>query len=337
MSRRMILPGLPSAIFSRASEPGHTPCAAPDGRTTAPSGRGAVPVSLSAPRAREKGLLTSGICGPRSSALSGSAALSQSLANRLRQKTVLHGSTLYRLTWKARVTPAGRSIPALRASALRTSGRGSTGWPTPMGNNSTGVGSQKREGGLNLQTAAELSGWPTPQANKNTKNSSNPQKLKENGTQTCLADAAWLAGWPTPCRQDGPHGGADAGNGQTAGRRVSGGLGDAGDSRNDTAAQGWKEQDRPASATGVSDAPLPTDGFWRDADWLLCRDGRWRPVEPGAFPLAHGAAGRVGRLRGYGNAIVAPQAEAFIRAFDELTEEQRWMRQSCWNGFPNKG
>ena len=90
--------------------------------------------------------------------------------------------------------------------------------------------------------------------------------------------------------------GADAGNGQTAG-------------------------------TGVSDAPLPTDGFWRDADWLLCRDGRWRPVEPGAFPLAHGAAGRVGRLRGYGNAIVAPQAEAFIRAFDELTEEQGWERQ----------
>ena len=26
-----------------------------------------------------------------------------------------------------------------------------------------------------------------------------------------------------------------------------------------------------------------------------------------------------------------------FRAFDELTEEQRWMRQSCWNGFPNKG
>ncbi len=201
MSRRMILPGLPSAIFSRASEHGHTPCAAPDGRTTVPSGQVPVLANLSARQAKEKGLLTSGICGPRSSALSGSAALSQSLANRLRQKTVLHGSTLYRLTWKARVTPSGRSIPALRASALRTSGRGSTGWPTPMGNNSTGVGSQKREGGLNLQTAAELSGWPTPQANKNTKNSANPQKLKENGTQTCLADAAWLAGWPMTLRR----------------------------------------------------------------------------------------------------------------------------------------
>lgn len=32
------------------------------------------------------------------------------------------------------------------------------------------------------------------------------------------------------------------------------------------------------------------------------------------FPLAHGAPARVGRLRGYGNAIVAPQAEAFIEA-----------------------
>jgi len=33
-----------------------------------------------------------------------------------------------------------------------------------------------------------------------------------------------------------------------------------------------------------------------------------------AFPLAHGVAGRVGRLRAYGNAIVAPLAAEFIRA-----------------------
>ena len=60
--------------------------------------------------------------------------------------------------------------------------------------------------------------------------------------------------------------------------------------------------------------PSPTNGFWRDADWLFCRDGKWRPVEPGTSPLAHGAAARVGRLRGYGNAIVAQAAQAFIES-----------------------
>jgi len=58
----------------------------------------------------------------------------------------------------------------------------------------------------------------------------------------------------------------------------------------------------------------PTNGHWRDADWLFCRDGKWRPVEPGTSPLADGAAARVGRLRGYGNAIVAQAAQAFIES-----------------------
>jgi len=58
-------------------------------------------------------------------------------------------------------------------------------------------------------------------------------------------------------------------------------------------------------------------GFWNAADWIDCRDGKARPVEPGTFPLAHGAASRVGRLRAYGNAICAPVAAEFIMAFDE--------------------
>lgn len=61
----------------------------------------------------------------------------------------------------------------------------------------------------------------------------------------------------------------------------------------------------------------PTNGFWRDADWLFCRDGKWRPVESRLKPLVDGAPARVGRLRGYGNAIVAQVAEIFIRAYLE--------------------
>lgn len=58
-------------------------------------------------------------------------------------------------------------------------------------------------------------------------------------------------------------------------------------------------------------------GFWSDASWVWCRDGVWRPHGPESFPLtvAHGASGRVGRLRAYGNAIVAPLAAEFVRAF----------------------
>lgn len=62
----------------------------------------------------------------------------------------------------------------------------------------------------------------------------------------------------------------------------------------------------------------PTNGFWRAADWLLCRDGKWRPVEPGTFPLADGAPSRVGRLRAYGNAINAEAATQFILAARDI-------------------
>jgi len=54
---------------------------------------------------------------------------------------------------------------------------------------------------------------------------------------------------------------------------------------------------------------------WRAADWLRCRDDRWRPVEPGTFPLAHGLPTRMGRLRAYGNAIVPQVAAVFIDSF----------------------
>jgi DNA (cytosine-5)-methyltransferase 1 len=79
---------------------------------------------------------------------------------------------------------------------------------------------------------------------------------------------------------------------------------------------------RPGGVAIAEPFASATDGFWRDADWLFCRDGKWRPVEPGTFPLADGVPARVGRLRGYGNAIVPQVAAEFIQAFDAAAREE---------------
>jgi len=95
-------------------------------------------------------------------------------------------------------------------------------------------------------------------------------------------------------------------------------VADAADGQLSLAGRGSEERDGAGSDgadnTGCSQRPGPAHSFWQDTDWLLCRDGKWRPVEPGTSPLAHGASARVGRLRAYGNAIVAPLAAEFIAA-----------------------
>ncbi|MCK6916269.1 DNA cytosine methyltransferase [Enterobacter roggenkampii] len=118
----------------------------------------------------------------------------------------------------------------------------------------------------------------------------------------------------------------------------AGGMGDTNLTRleglfwNDGAARRERETG-PTAAPGVHMWALEVNGFWRDADWLFCRDGKWRPVEPGTFPLVDGAAARMGRvepgvarvassnrtgrLKGYGNAINAQAAAEFIRVYME--------------------
>lgn len=56
-------------------------------------------------------------------------------------------------------------------------------------------------------------------------------------------------------------------------------------------------------------------GCWDVYETILCADGKTRRFEPGSFPLAHGVPGRMGLLRGYGNAIVPQAAAEFIKAY----------------------
>lgn len=78
----------------------------------------------------------------------------------------------------------------------------------------------------------------------------------------------------------------------------------------------------PAERSGECAAgPSGVAGPWANADWIPCRDGKLRPVEPGTFPLVDGAPARMVRLRGYGNAINAEVAAKFIRAADECLND----------------
>ena len=96
-----------------------------------------------------------------------------------------------------------------------------------------------------------------------------------------------------------------------------------------TDARRIKSDDGPFGIGEIGDGshrPGPTNGHWGDADWLFCRDGKWRPVEPGTFPLVNGSAfklgsgstfegrSRQGMLKGYGNAIDAEATVDFIEA-----------------------
>lgn len=82
----------------------------------------------------------------------------------------------------------------------------------------------------------------------------------------------------------------------------------------------WLQDSEASTGFGSNSGANAVNGFWGDADWLFCHDGKWRPVKSGLKPLVNGPAGRVGQLRAYGNAIVAPVAQAFIAAYLESAQ-----------------
>lgn len=206
MFYQMTLWDIPNTTSLQGSESGRIPSGKQVGQMTGKSGQHRAPVNLSARQAKAKGLMMSGTYGQHSIGLSSSGALALSLANKLRQKTDLLGSTLYKLTWKMRITPAGLSIPALRASVLRKSGKGFTGWPTPLKSDrrgSAGVG--KKE----IPNIAKLSGWQTPTTGGSETVAAATKELtrNHNGGTSSLMVQAHLSGWKTPAESDGRRGG----------------------------------------------------------------------------------------------------------------------------------
>ena len=194
----------PNVTFLPESEGGVLPSDLLDGLMKEPSGLEAVPANHSPQQEKQQEpttSVTSGRCGSTSSA---SASLASSLVSRLKQQLTTDGSILFKMTWKEKVTPSGRSVSLLRASVPRTSGRGYGSWPTPtsapVGNNvdlmCSGDG---RKTPNKLGWAAALASWPTPTQTDAIRSPS------ENFTtpNITLNHAAVLAGWVTPTTREG--------------------------------------------------------------------------------------------------------------------------------------
>lgn len=70
-----------------------------------------------------------------------------------------------------------------------------------------------------------------------------------------------------------------------------------------------------------SDTAGATAGFWGDAVWFDCLDGTRRPLGPGIRSLASGSSWHVDALRGFGNALNAEAAVAFVGSTIEVILE----------------
>jgi len=204
-------------------------------------------------------------------------------------------------------------------------------------------------GGL-LTLAGESSGVVGELANNNNKGSqgwvsgrSDTQREVQHGRVGCDSAACELADdHGNGCQSrdelrlygteyDIEHGGGESRLGDSEHNGLAGAAKLRGDGG--TRYSGWEKESEFSQQLARAGQPLDGGGLhgsegsgkwatvrenhWSDCDWIPCRDGKWRPVEPGTFPLAHGVSNRVGRLRAYGNAIVPQVAEQIIRAYLE--------------------
>lgn len=198
----LILKDTPNATSSPASADGPYPFPWLVGQRIGPSGLVLAPASPSVKQEKERAKLIRAISGPHGSISSESADLLRSLASRLLQRLPSAGSMEYRLTWKARVTPQGRLICALRASPRRTSDSASISLPeTPL--------------------SALAHGWATPTVSDSsstrngTANRSDPNSRHHDGMT--LVDQASLTArlgtCNTPRATDGENGGPNQSGG----------------------------------------------------------------------------------------------------------------------------
>ena len=88
--------------------------------------------------------------------------------------------------------------------------------------------------------------------------------------------------------------------------------------------QRQQPQDGGGSDRTSPNRPGPTNGFWRDADWLFCRDGKWRPVVASDVEMVDGTAAHLGRSGPFS----AEESETRLQAMLDTFGEEEIQRQA---------
>ncbi len=237
-------------------------------------------------RQRARRPMTNATCGLRGFLSSASATLQSSLESRLRRRLDGAGSTLFSLTWKAEgyacgatVLPAcGVGAPHIRQRLWFVADADGRNASAERLQRSGQHGQQPQDSGSGEM--ANPNGARRPDEGQHERGQSQfPARPAEHGGTRELADSP-RGGRREECQNSGGIGSGNRSQGIAARLEPSGVL----------------------------------SGFWRDAEWIACTDGKARPVGPGSFPLGHGIQRRASKLRTYGNAIVPQVAEEFIRA-----------------------
>ncbi len=207
-------PATLNTTSSLASEDGPSLCGSPVGPTIDQSAPAPARANPSPMPAKDSPKKMNAISGRSSVTSSLSAKLQSLLASRLRARLDVNGSPEFVLTWKEWGMQSGPPICALRAQAPRTSGKDSSGWPTPCARDHFPphtpeyIAEKKAQGhGMaNLSDVVMLAPWPTCTVNdaRNGRNAtasrSNPDSKHHAGTTLC--DAVALCGWATPTTRD---------------------------------------------------------------------------------------------------------------------------------------
>lgn len=207
----------PNVISSPGSAVGPMPFASPVGTTPGPSGRARPLASPSAPLESSLAATIPATSPPILSAWSGPAApecclasksparkssegLQSALETALRRRLSGHGSMIYQTAWKPHVTPLGRQIFRLRASARSTSDSApsslpspTNGWNTPRATDGSNGGPNQANGAL--PSDAALAGWPTCTATDALKQGVVSPRP---GAMGLSETAPLTSGWPTP-------------------------------------------------------------------------------------------------------------------------------------------